>query len=78
MNGPLRVRRGVTPDGKSVATTLPNGATFFLGSEEALAYAMALLITVRSLYEDSAELDQAVIRAYDSSHRLLDDPPRVH
>lgn len=78
MNGLLKVRRAVSPDGKAVAMTFPNGGTYLLCPEDSLAFALALMIAARSLYEDSAELDAAVVRAYDNSHRLLDDPPRVH
>jgi hypothetical protein len=77
MPGRLRIRVAQTPDGdRQVATILPNGATFMLPPETALAYAFAMLTIARGQFPGPAHLDAAVLRAYDCAHKLI-DPPRV-
>ena len=75
ITGWLRVRAATTPDGeRQVMTTLPSGASFMLPREQALSLAFAVLITARDLFPNSAELDAAVVRAYDGCGGLIDPP----
>jgi hypothetical protein len=72
MTGLLQVRAAYTPDGdQQVMTALPNGVRFFLSREDALAYAFAVLAVARDQFPVKAELDAAVVVAFDRSHELI-------